>query len=252
MFMENFITSKKIIKEILKTLPQRVSKLYIANNAFGDDIKEIISLAKKNKISFFSVPKQKLLEIFNQGYSGVLLVVSPVHYHTLEDLIKKFETKNTCVVLILDEINDPQNFGAILRTAAAFEVDGVIIQQWNQVQVTQTVVETSRGGVYHVPIAKVKNVYNAVKKLKEHNFWVYATAPPTLITDKSKVTQINNITGYNKIAVILGNESKGVRKNILNEADGIITIQHSDKIDSLNVSVTCGIILHYIYNNKKL
>lgn len=242
--MENFITSKKIIKEIIKTNPQYVSKLYIANNCFGEDIQEIINLAKKYKISFLSVPKDKILEIFNQGYSGVLLVLSPVKYFTLEEFIQKISKKEKVVVLILDKIMDPQNFGSILRTAAAFEVDGIIIQQWNQSPITQSVINVSRGAVYNVPIVKVKNIYNAVKRLKEMNFWIYSSSSyehPNLTISSSELSTIKN---QKFVAIVLGNEEKGVRKNILNISDGIIKIKHSANIESLNVAVACGIILH--------
>ncbi len=247
--MENFITSKKIIKEVLKTSPQYVSKLYIANNAFGSDIEEIISIAKKKKVSFLSVPKQKILKIFNQGYSGILLVLSHVKYLSLDEFLNKVRDKEYIVVLVLDEINDPQNFGAILRTSAAFEIDGVIIQQWNHASVTQTVVNVSRGGVYKVPIVKVKNVYNVLKKLKEENFWIISTLPKN--NNFYNSMELDKISELKKICVILGNESKGIRKNLISESDGIITIEHSPEIDSLNVSVVCGIILYEIYKQKR-
>ncbi|MFN3550259.1 MAG: 23S rRNA (guanosine(2251)-2'-O)-methyltransferase RlmB, partial [Endomicrobiia bacterium] len=238
-----------LIKEIIRNYPQQVSKLYIANNAYGKDIQEIISLAKSKKISFLSVPKQKILNIFNQGYSGLLLVLSQVKYFSLEEFIENIKLKSKCCVLILDEIMDPQNFGAILRTAAAFEIDGVIIQQWNQVLITETVIETSRGGVYLVPIVKVKNVYNAVKKLKEINFWIYATIPKEIKLNLSiSNVELKDIKNQQYIGIVLGNEEKGIRKNIVSECDGIITIKHSKHIESLNVSVVCGIVLYELKN----
>lgn len=249
--MEGFITSKKIIKEILTNNPQYVSKLYIANNAESSDIKEILELAKKNKISFLSVPKQKILSIFNQGYSGILLVTSPIKYLTIKELIDKIKNKEKNIVLILDEIKDPHNLGAIIRTASAFNIEHIIIQQWNQVQITQTVIEISKGGVFNLDIVKVKNVYNAVVELKKLNFWIYATMPPTTISESTKnVTEISDIVKNQNIAVVLGNEEKGIRKNIIKECDGIITIRHSNKVQSLNVSVSCGIILYEI--SKKM
>jgi len=249
--MTNFVTSIKLIKEIIKQTPQQISKLYIAQNASGDDIKKIVELAKKYNVSFQSVPKQKIINMFNQGYSGVLLVLSPITYITLDELIIKNHNKEKCVFLLLDEINDPQNFGAIIRTAVAFEINGIIIQQWNQVMLTQTVIDVSRGGVYKIDIAKVKNIYNAVKKLKEYNFWVYATVPPEYIITNSQISQIelSNIKDRNHLAIVVGNENKGVRKNVISECDGVITIKHSEKIESLNVSVSCGIILYEIYKN---
>ncbi|MCX7715941.1 MAG: 23S rRNA (guanosine(2251)-2'-O)-methyltransferase RlmB [Endomicrobia bacterium] len=248
--MEHFVTSKKLIKEFIKLHPQKISKLYIAENATGNDVKEVINLAKSKNISFLSVPKQKILSIFNQGYSGMLLILSSVRYYTLEELINKLEKQKKSIVVILDEINNPQNFGSILRTSSAFEVDGIIIQQWNQVQITQTVIDTSRGGVYNVPIVKVKNVYNAVKELKKHNFWIYSTMPPQNNPQLNIITDFKSICQQERICIILGNENKGVRKNLISESDGIITIKHSNKIQSLNVSVICGIILYELYSYR--
>jgi len=245
--MGNFVTSKKIIKEIIKQTPQQISKLYIAQNASGEDIKKIVDIAKQNGVSFQTVPKEKILNICNQGYSGVLVVLSPIKYLTIEELINKNLNNKNCVFLILDEINDPQNFGAIIRTAVAFEINGIIIQQWNQVMPTQTVIDVSRGGVYKIDIAKVKNVYNAVKKLKEYNFWVYATVPPNIVsTTQTELTQLKDVS---RLAIVIGNENKGIRKNVISECDSVITIKHSEKMESLNVSVSCGIILYEIYKN---
>jgi len=247
----DYITSKKLIKEIILQNPQQISKLYIAQNACGDDIKKIVELAKKKKVSFQTVPKEKILQTFNQGYSGILLVLSPIRYLTLDELIKKNQNKEKCIFIVLDEINDPQNFGAIIRTAVAFEVNGIIIQQWNQVMPTNTVVEVSRGGLYKIDIAKVKNVYNAVRKLKELNYWVYATVPPNNVLSTSIVDDLSKLKEFNNIVIVFGNENKGVRKNILAECDGLITIKHSQKMESLNVSVSCGIILYEIYKSFK-
>ncbi|MCX7940587.1 MAG: 23S rRNA (guanosine(2251)-2'-O)-methyltransferase RlmB [Endomicrobia bacterium] len=250
MTTESFITSKTLIKEIIKTRPDLVSKLYIANNAYGKDIEEIIALAKKKKVSFLTVPKEKILSIFNQGYSGLVLVVSPVRYYSLEELLSKISQNSEVTLLILDEINDPHNFGAILRTAAAFNIDGVIIQQWNQVPVTQTVVETSRGGVFNIPIVKVKNVFNAITVLKKNDFWIYSALPPESAHNNIQTVNVDDIKSQKRLAIVLGNEHKGVRKNIISNSDAAVIIQQSNKVQSLNVSVCCGIILYEIYKCK--
>ncbi|MEN3013878.1 MAG: 23S rRNA (guanosine(2251)-2'-O)-methyltransferase RlmB [Endomicrobiia bacterium] len=248
---ENFLTSKKLIKEIIKNSPQYVSKLYIANNASGSDIKEIIEIAKNKKVSFLSVPKQKILDIFNQGYSGVLLITSPVKYLTIDEFINKTKKKEKNLVVLLDEIKDPQNFGAIIRTSSAFDVDGIFIQQWNQVPITQSVIEVSKGGIYNLDIVKVKNIHHAIVELKKINFWIYATVPKESSFSQTNLTEISEISKLNNIGIVFGNEEKGIRKNILNECDGIITIEHSSKMQSLNVSVSCGIILYEIYRTFK-
>jgi 23S rRNA (guanosine2251-2'-O)-methyltransferase len=245
--MENYIITKQTIKELLRSVPKQITKLYISQEAYGNDIKTIISLAKENGVGFLTVPKKKLIEIYNQGYSGVLAVVSVVEYMTLDELLAKTKEKSL-KILVLDEIMDPQNFGSILRSAAAFEIDAVIIQQWNQAQVSQTVMDVSRGAVRIVPIVREKNVYNAVKRLKKEGFWIYgATVQPV---DSFKKVEITNLPKDN-IVIILGNEHKGIRKNVMTECDGFITIPHSGKMESLNVSVACGIILYEIYKINK-
>jgi len=245
--MENYVITKQTIKELIKSVPGQITKIYISDEAHGNDIKEIVALAKANRVGFLTVPKKKLIEIYNRGYSGVLAVVSVVEYVTLDEILKQGKDK-ILKLIVLDEIMDPQNFGSILRTAAAFEIDAVIIQQWNQAQVSQTVMDVSRGAVRIVPIIREKNVYNAVKRLKKENFWVYGT---TVSKDKNEnEVDITDLPKGN-IAVVFGNEHKGIRKNIVDECDGFITIPQSDKMESLNVGVACGIILYELYRVNK-
>ncbi len=241
--MENYVTTKYIIKELLQTVPEQINKLYIAQDV-KENVKEIISIAKQHKVSYYFVPKQKIISLYNKNYSGFLAVLSAVRYYTVEEILNITKNKKFTIILILDEITDPQNFAAILRNAVAFEVSAVVIQQWNQAQVNQTVVESSRGAAKIVPIVKEKNIYTAIKKLKKENFNIYATMP--MSTNFNKTIELSKLN-FEKIAIVLGNEHKGIRKNILNECDGFITIPHSIKIQSLNVSVACGIVLYELY-----
>lgn len=246
--MENYIITKQTIKELIKSIPRKITKIYISQEAHGKDIKEIVSLAKANRVGFLTVPKKKLIRIYNKGYSGVLAVVSVVEYITLDEVLSQGKDK-ILKLLVLDEIMDPQNFGSILRTAVAFEIDAVIIQHWNQAQISQTVMDVSRGAVRIVPIIREKNVYNTVKRLKKENFWIYGATVSKKVNDKK--VDITDLPKGN-IAVVMGNEHKGIRKNIIDECDGFITIPQSEKMESLNVSVACGIILYEIYKQTKI
>ena len=148
-----------------------------------------------------------------------------------------------CIVLILDEINDPGNFGAIIRTCDAFGVKGIIIKKHNQVMVNATVSKTSTGAINHMKIAQVANLSQAIEKLKENGFWIVGT-------DGSANTRHNDLKYDFKTALIIGSEGHGVSPLILRRCDYVTKIEMVGHVNSLNASVACAIFLAQIYNAR--
>ncbi len=158
--------------------------------------------------------------------------------------VNEFSNQENQTVLILDEIEDPRNFGAILRNALAFGVDLVIYKSDNQVQLNDLVIKTSLGAAHQLRLCRVPNISNAIEKLKRHGFWIYAA------TIDEDANDVNNINFDKKCAIIVGNENKGISPLVIKNSDFKIYIKMSDKMQSLNVSVATGILLEKIFSQS--
>jgi len=146
-------------------------------------------------------------------------------------------------VIVLDEIQDPHNLGAIIRTAVAAGADAIVVSEKNSAKINHTVIKTSSGATNYIKICLQNNIYNAINRLKESNFRVIGTS-----LNADNLHYDFDYTSHS--AIILGNEGEGLRKNILKMCDSIIKIPIIGKIDSLNVSVSAGIILYEILRRK--
>lgn len=227
-----------------ETLQQkRGNKLFIQESLHGAKIDRLKTLAKQAGVPVVWVPKVKLDQLTQNGqHQGIVLTVSPYEYLTLEALLKQ-TLKEDPVFLILDRLEDPHNFGSILRTADATQVDGIIIPKHRASAITPIVTKTSTGAVEHLPIARVTNLAQAISKLKDHGFWVYGT--------DMKGTDMRdwNVTG--PIALIIGNEGKGISPNLKKAVDEAITIPMSGHVQSLNASVAAGVLMYEIYRKRQ-
>ena len=175
------------------------------------------------------------------NHQGIIVEVAPHEYSTVAEIIKSCKGKEQPLVLILDEIEDPQNFGAILRSADAFGVDGVIIKSKNQVPLNWTVAKVSTGAIEYVKVAQVPNLSNVIKELKENGFWVYAA-------DGSGKDSYEKMNYEGAVALIVGSEGRGISQLVMKNSDFIIKIPMSGHVNSLNVSVSTGILLSRIRN----
>lgn len=164
----------------------------------------------------------------------------------LQDSLLIFKEQKTSIVLILDSIQDSRNFGAILRTAEAFNVDCVYYKEHHQAQINDLVIKTAMGATNYLNLVQINNLTNLIEKLKQENFWIYATA----LTKTAKAYNLENYP--EKIALIIGNEDKGVSQNLQNNADFLIYIPMYGNVQSLNVSVATGILLAYFRQIKTL
>lgn len=227
-----------------ETLQQkRGNKLFIQESLHGAKIDRLKTLAKQAGVPVVWVPKVKLDQLTQNGqHQGIVLTVSPYEYLTLEALLNQ-TLKEDPVFLILDRLEDPHNFGSILRTADATQVDGIIIPKHRASAITPIVTKTSTGAVEHLPIARVTNLAQAISKLKDHGFWVYGT--------DMKGTDMRdwNVTG--PIALIIGNEGKGISPNLKKAVDEAITIPMSGHVQSLNASVAAGVLMYEIYRKRQ-
>lgn len=215
-------------------------KAYL-QKGFSDE--RIISLCNKNKIQVMYVETDKLSNLSRNGnHQGVVLEVKPFEYSDLASIINVAKKKENPLIVILDEIEDPHNFGAILRSCDAFGVDGILIKSRNQVLVTSTVAKVSTGAIEYLRIAQVSNLSAAISKLKENGFWIYAA-------DGSGKDDYQKLDYKGPVALIVGSEGRGISRLVLDNSDFIIKIPMFGHVNSLNVSVATGILLSRIRNN---
>ena len=181
----------------------------------------------------------------SEGVSqGVIAEVEEYKYAELQTLLEMVSSKSNAILLILDEIQDPHNLGAIIRTSVAAGIDGIIITEKNSAKVNHTVVKTSAGAVNHITLVQSRNIYKSIEILKNSGFSVLGTG---LNAQKS----LFEVNFEGKYAVVLGNEGEGIRKNILKLCDELIKIPIMGRIESLNVSVSAGVILYEVLRQRK-
>ena len=200
----------------------------------------IVALARQKgvKISFVdrSILDKSSVDGRHQGY---IADVTDFDYCEVEDILASAEQP---FIVVLDGINDPHNFGSIIRACECAGVDGIVIGRNRQVAVTDTVVRTSAGAVSHVKIARVTNVNNAIKQLQESGVWVYA-----LDMDGQEITTAN-LTGA--VAIVVGSEGDGISSYTKKCCDGVVSLKLKGKVNSLNASVACGIALYEVVRQR--
>ena len=219
------------------------NKLYIQDDLRGKNVDKIKALAGQKKVVISWTPKKTLSEM-TQGavHQGFVLRVSQFAYSDLATILAKADQEENPLILILDGLTDPHNLGSILRTADATGVAGIIIPKHRAVGVTPVVAKTSTGAVEHVPIARVTNLSQTLDNLKAENYWIFGTDMDGTPGHKW------NTAG--KIALIIGNEGKGISTNLKKQVDEMITIPMTGHVQSLNASVAAAVLMYEVFRNK--
>ena len=230
-----YIFGKNVVKEALKN-NKKINKAYISKD-FSD--KNIISLLQKENIGIEYVTKFELDKIEKGNHQGIILSVPEFKYCDLDDLL----TNPKPFLVILDHIEDPHNFGAIIRTCEAAGVDGIIIPKDRSALVNSTVMKTSAGALNNVKICMVTNLNNTIKELKKRGLWIVGTD----MANSSLYTQID----YDMpIALVIGSEGFGMSRLIKESCDYIVNIPMNGKVNSLNASVAAGILIYKIIEKR--
>ena len=229
---ENVIFGKNPIKESLSA--NRVKKAFLVEG-FSD--KSILSLLKDRNITVQYLSAKEMTNLCAGGaHQGVAAEIKPYEYYSLEYVLKKAETVDRPIILLLDGIEDPHNLGAILRSADVFGVSGVIISKHNQVALNSTVAKTSAGAINYVPVVLVNNLNQAIEKLKKAGYWVVST-------DGAATKNYNEINYDFKTVVVIGSEGYGVSSLVLKNSDYVVKIPMYGHVNSLNASVAAGILM---------
>ncbi|MBE9893764.1 23S rRNA (guanosine(2251)-2'-O)-methyltransferase RlmB [Enterococcus casseliflavus] len=236
---DNFIFGYHAVAEALKE--GRGNKLFLSEEARGEKIDRLKEMAREQAVPVKWVPKQKLDTMSDQGvHQGMILAITPYQYLTLDELLA--QTKEQPLYLILDSLEDPHNFGSIMRTADASGVDGIIIPKHRAVGITPIVVKTSTGAVEHIPVARVTNLTQAVQQLKKAGFWIFGT-------DMSG-SDYRTWNAQGAVGLIIGNEGRGMGEGLKKEVDQMLTIPMTGHVQSLNASVAAGLLMYQAFTSR--
>ncbi len=241
---EDMVAGRNAVMEALKG-SRSVNKLMIANGSTEGSIREIIAVAKEKGVNIQYWDRSKLDSIARGiRHQGVLAQVAPVQYAELEDILQVAKDRNEPpFIVLLDELEDPHNLGAILRTADAAGVHGVLIPKHRSCPLSATVAKTSAGAVEHVPVARVGNLVQTIKKLKQEGLWVAAADMD------GKDYYDTDLTG--PLLLIIGSEGQGVGRLVKEQCDFVVRIPMVGKINSLNASVAGSILMYEAMKQRR-
>jgi len=228
------IEGRNAVMEALKN-DREIDYIYIKKGDNEGSITKIIGKAKDKKIMIKIVDRNKLDEMSeSENHQGVIAIANEYKYHELEDVLEESREKPGFFI-ILDEIEDPHNLGAIIRSAEASGVDAIIIPKRRACQVNATVEKTSAGATSHMKIIRVTNLVQTIEKMKEAGIWIYSVD-----MDGSEYTK-TDLKG--KIALVIGSEGKGISRLIKEKSDFTISIPMKGHINSLNASVAASVLM---------
>lgn len=224
-----------------------IEKLYIAKGAYEGSIKQIVSMAKEKGIIITEVERARLDAMSETGsHQGVIAIVSPYSYVEVDDILAIARSKGEApFIIVLDEIYDPHNLGSILRTANAVGAHGVVIPKRRAVGLTPTVAKASAGAIEYTKVAKVTNIVQTLKYLKEKGLWVIGA-------DMEGDRQYFEADLTGPAALVIGNEGEGISKLIKENCDIIVKLPMKGEIASLNAGVAGGIIMYEILRQRIL
>ncbi len=244
---ENFIFGRNAVTEAL-TSGREINKILIADGSREGSIKKISALAKDAGIIFEFVNRAKLDKISGgANHQGVIAFAAAVEYSTVEEILNFASEKNEPPFLIvLDELEDPHNFGAILRTADAVGVHGVIIPKRRSVSLNSTVAKTSAGAIEYVKVARVTNIAQTLKKLREEYFL------KIIGSDAGAEKNFTDADLSGGIVAVIGSEGKGMRRLTRENCDLPVKIPMVGKINSLNASVAGAVLMYEIFRQRQL
>lgn len=237
-----YIFGRNPVKEAYRS-GKTIDKLFMAKGEFDPSLNTIRTLAKESRTVISYADRALLDKLSNGGnHQGVVASVTDFTYCTVQEIVDGArERGEQLLLLILDGITDPHNLGAIIRSAECFGASGIVIPKHRSVSVNDTVVKVASGATEYMPIAKVTNINDVIRDLKEQNVWVYAT------DFDGKDPKSVNLSG--DIAIVIGSEGEGIHRLTKELCDDTLTIPQYGKVNSLNASVAAGIILYEAVRN---
>lgn len=225
---------------------ETIDKVFLQKGERGELFSELESLLNKKSINRSYVPVEKLNRLTKKNHQGAVAQISPIEFHEMETLVMNvMESGKTPLFLLLDQLSDVRNFGAIIRTAECTGVDGIIIQKKGGAPVNGDTIKTSAGAVFKIPICKVDHIKDAVFYMQASGIKVIAA------TEKTNDT-LYDVAFTDPCAIIMGSEGRGINPSTLKVVDAKAKLPLLGDIESLNVSVACGAFLYEVVRQRRI
>ena len=242
---EDQVEGRNAVLELLES-GKDINKIFVAKGEKHGSINKIIAVAKERRVIIVEKDRRQLEEMAQtENYQGVIAIVPPFEYSEITDILEIAKDRNEDpFVIILDGIEDPHNLGSIIRTAETAGVHGIIIPKRRAVAVNSTVNKVSCGAAQYMKIARVTNISDAIEELKRAGLWICGT---DIATDKYYYNQ--DLTG--PLAIVIGNEGKGMSDKVKKNCDFLVRIPMKGKVESLNAAVSTGIVVYEAVKQRK-
>lgn len=234
---EDYIFGTRAIIEAIKN-NRPIDRILIKKDLNNELFTELFALVREYRIAYQYVPLEKINRVTRKNHQGVLAMLSPIEFQDIEDILPGlFEKGLTPLLLILDQITDVRNFGAIVRSAECAGVHAIVIPEKGMAQIGADAVKTSAGALNHIPVCRTRNLVSTLQFMKNSGI--------TILAATEKADKLYTKASMNHpLALVMGSEEKGISNEVLHIADEQVKIPVFGKIESLNVSVAAGLMLY--------
>lgn len=221
-----------------------LDKIFLQKGIQNHELDQALNSLEDNSVSINHVPQEKLDRLIRSNHQGVVATISPIEFPVFEETIERIlEEKESPLFLILDQLSDVRNFGAIIRTAESTGVDAIIIQKKGGAAVSGDTVKASAGAIFNLPICKVDHIKDAI-------YYFQGSAVKVIAATEKGDNSLYDLTLTGPVALVMGSEGKGISKSVLTLTDEQAALPMLGKINSLNVSVACGVFLYEITRQR--
>ncbi len=237
--MTQYIYGKNVVNNMLKH-KRDIKVLYVQESHKNDPL---VQLANKQGLMVKQLPRKEMDKLVSGNHQGYIAQIQEYKTYDLAELLECIPSSKTPLLVACDELKDPQNLGAILRTMACVDGDGVIIEKNRSVSLNATVAKVSVGAIDTIKVAQVTNLSQTLKQLKKEGYWIIGT-------DVNEAQDYRQLDYNMPIVLVIGSEASGMRRLVAEECDFKVKIPMHGEVGSLNAAVACGVLLYQIYSQR--
>lgn len=230
------------VREALERVPSQIRKIVLAEGKLDARTNEIAALARKHGIPLYREPKERLSR-FGSHHQGVAAELSDLEWRDLDSLLEA--APSPAFFLVLDQIEDPRNFGAVVRAADGAGVHGIVVPERRSAPPSEAAVAASAGAILSAPLARVTNVSDALTLLKKRGLWIVGLTPEAPVL-------WHQFDFTSPVALVVGSEGRGLRPRVAKTCDALVSLPQRGPIRSLNVSVAAGIVLYEVVRQREV